>query len=65
VTVTIPRELETAVQRNAQQRQRSVENVVQEALEWYLRMDTEFLDELAAWQEVRDEAVQVVEGTPP
>jgi mRNA-degrading endonuclease toxin of MazEF toxin-antitoxin module len=64
VTVTIPRELETAVQRNAQQRKRSVENVVQEALEWYLRMDTEFLDELAAWQEVRDEAVQVVEGSP-
>ncbi|MEI7903344.1 MAG: hypothetical protein WCK89_24150 [bacterium] len=64
MTVTIPRELETAVQRNAAQRELTVENIVQEALEWYLRMDSKFLDELAAWQEVRDEAVQVIEGTP-
>lgn len=63
VTVTIPAELETAVQRKAEQRQIPVENVVREALEWYLGMDTELFDELAAWQEVRDEAIDVVEGT--
>ena len=50
--------------RKADQRQVPVDNVVQEALEWYLRMNTELLDELAAWQEVRDEAVEIVEGTP-
>jgi predicted transcriptional regulator len=64
VTVTIPTELETALQRQAEQRQISVENVVQEALEWYLQMDAALLDELTAWQEVRDEAAQIVEGTP-
>jgi hypothetical protein len=64
MTVTIPAELETAVQRKAEQQQVPVENVVQEALEWYLRTDSELLDELTAWQEVRDEAVQLVEGTP-
>ncbi len=64
VTVTIPAELETALQRKAEQRQLSLENVVQEALEWYLQMDTELLDEMAAWQEVRDESLQIVEGTP-
>jgi predicted transcriptional regulator len=62
VTVTIPAELETAVQRRAEHRHVSVENVVQEALEWYLQMNMELLDELAAWQEVRDESLQVVEG---
>jgi hypothetical protein len=62
VTVTIPIELEMALKRRAEQRQVPMENVVQEALEWYLQMDTELLDELAAWQEVRDEAVQAIEG---
>jgi hypothetical protein len=60
VTVTIPSELEKAVCRKADERQVPVERVVQEAREWYLRMDAELLDELTAWQEVRDEAVQIV-----
>ena len=64
MTVTIPAELETAVQRKAEQRQVPVDNVVQEALEGYLRMNAELLDELAAWQEVRDEALEIVEGSP-
>ena len=64
MTVTIPAELETAVQRKAEQRQVPVDNVVDQALEWYLRMNTELLDELAAWQEVRDETLEIAEGTP-
>ena len=64
VTVTIPAQLETALLREAEQRQLPVENVVQEALEWYLQMDAGLMDELTAWQEVRDEAVQIAEGTP-
>ena len=63
MTVTIPADLETAVQLKARERQVSVENVVQEALEWYLQVDSELLDELAAWQEVRDEAARGVEGS--
>jgi hypothetical protein len=63
MTVTIPAELEIAVQRRAEQRQVSVENVVQEALEWYLQMSAQLMDELAAWQEVRDEAADIVAGT--
>jgi predicted transcriptional regulator len=62
VTVAIPSELEEAVHRKAEQRRVPVERAVQEALEWYLRVDTELLDELAAWQEVRDEAFEIVEG---
>ena len=50
--------------RKAEQREVSVEKVVQEAIEWYLRMNTGLLDELAAWQEIRDEAMEIVEGTP-
>ena len=64
MTVKIPAELESAVHRKAEQREVSVEKVVQEAIEWYLRMNTGLLDELAAWQEIRDEAMEIVEGTP-
>lgn len=63
MTVTIPSDLETAVEQKAAERQVPVEQVVQEALEWYLRMDGELLDELEAWQEVRDDAARIVEGS--
>ncbi len=65
MTVAIPKELEEAVHRKAEQCQVPIERVVQEALEWYLRTDVELLDELAAWQEARDEALEIVEGPPP
>jgi len=64
MTVTIPSELETAMQQKAVERQVSVEQLVQEALEWYLAMDAKLRDELSAWQEVRDEALEITEGTP-
>ena len=63
MTVTIPQELENAVQRCAEKRQLPVEHLVQEALQWYLRIDPELLDEVAAWQDVRDEALDIVEGS--
>ena len=56
MTVTIPQELELAVQRCAQKRHVPVERLVQEALQWYLQIDPELVNELAAWQDVRDEA---------
>jgi predicted transcriptional regulator len=64
MTVTLPPELEKAIEQTAADRQVSVEVVVREAIEWYLRLDAELLDELAAWQEIRDEASATVEATP-
>jgi hypothetical protein len=63
MSVTLPASLETAVKAKAAQRNVSVEQLVEEALSWYLSADLEFLDELSAWQEVRDEAWGIVEGS--
>lgn len=65
MTVTVPQELEVALQQKAAERKTSVGQLVREALEWYLQMDAELLDELTAWQEVRDEAWDIVEGSSP
>ncbi len=65
MTVKIPEELEAALQQKAAERKTSVGQLVREALQWYLQMDPELLDELTAWQEVRDEAWDVVEGSSP
>ena len=63
MSVTIPPELEKAVKARAEQCRMTVDQLVREALSWYLGADPELLDELSAWQEVRDEARQMVEGT--
>jgi predicted transcriptional regulator len=62
MTVTLPPELEKAIERRAADRQVSVEVVVREAIEWYLRLDAALMDELAAWQETRDEAFELIEA---
>jgi hypothetical protein len=64
MTIPIPAELEQALLLRAQQRQISVESLVNEALAWYLQMEPATLDELTAWQEVRDEALRLVEESP-
>ncbi len=64
MTVTISNELEAAVRRKAEQRHIPVEHMIREALQWYLQIDADLVDELTAWQEVRDEAALVVEGSP-
>ncbi|MBI4601433.1 MAG: hypothetical protein HY721_05655 [Planctomycetes bacterium] len=63
MSVTIPPELEKAVKARADQRRMTVEDLVHEALSWYLGTDWELVDELCAWQEVRDEARRIVEGS--
>ena len=63
MSITIPPELERAVKARADQRKITVEELVREALSWYLNTDSELLDDLSAWQEVRDEARQIVEGS--
>ena len=59
--LAIPIGLERELSERAQQRQMTVETLVREALDWYLRMDAAMLDELSAWQEVRDEELQLAE----
>ncbi len=64
MTVPIPVDLEDALRERAQRLQVSLDDVVREALRWYLQMDAATLDELTAWQEVRDEALRLVEERP-
>lgn len=64
MTVTVPIELEHRLQTTAQQRQTSVDELVRQALEWYLGIEPELLDELDAWQQVRDEAWLAAEELP-
>jgi predicted transcriptional regulator len=64
MTVTIPPEIEHDLAARAERDQTSVESVVRQALAWYLQTDPETIDELEAWQEVRDEALRLVEDGP-
>jgi len=65
VTLVIPHRLEQKLAAEAQQRNVSIETLVSEALDWYLQLDRNVLDELTAWQDVRDEALQIVEEKSP
>lgn len=62
MTILIPPELEQALAARAAERQMSLEALVGEALGWYLQFDAAVMDELDAWQEVRDEALDLIEG---
>jgi len=53
MTLAIPPELERALGNRAAERQISTEDLVREALAWYLQIDVDLLDELSAWQEIR------------
>lgn len=61
MTVPIPPDLQQALAARAAQRQTSVEELVRDALVWYLQLDASLIDEFAGWQEVRDEALRLVE----
>jgi hypothetical protein len=64
MTVPIPPELEQELLRRAQQSRMKVEEVVKAALHLYFHTDPSLLDELDAWQEIRDEALGLVEDSP-
>ena len=64
MTVQIPPELQQALAERAAQRQVSPEDLVREALTWYLQMGDSLLDELDEWQSVRDEAMRIAEQAP-
>ncbi len=61
MTISIPAELEKALLNRAQERQISLDELIREALDWYLQLDPALQDELEAWQEVRDEALGLAE----
>lgn len=63
MTVTIPPELEDELRKRATQQGTTMDDIVREALDWYLRTDPELIDELTAWQEVRDEAWRITDET--
>jgi hypothetical protein len=65
VTCVIPEDIERQLSARAAVRQTTVDQLVVEALSWYLSADDELLEELAAWQRGRDEAASLVEGQDP
>jgi len=65
MAIEIPIDMEQALLARAAKRHSSLEDVIREALDWYLRIEAETIDELAAWQEVRDEALRLVEDATP
>ena len=65
MTVRIPTKLEKALAARAKVRKISLHELVREALVWYMQLEDATVDELNAWQEVRDEALTIVEETHP
>ena len=61
MTITIPMETEANLLSIANARSVSIEFLVQEIIANYLSDDAALADELAAWQEIGDEAIEIVE----
>ena len=61
MTVKIPFKLVKALSARAKDKQISLRELVREALFWYLQLEEATVDELNGWQEVRDEALRLVE----
>lgn len=64
MTITIPADIERQLAARAERERTNIETVVHQALAWYLQTDPDIVDELEAWQEVRDEALKLVEDGP-
>jgi hypothetical protein len=64
MTLPIPPDLQQTLVDRAARRQISPEELVREALTWYFQIDPDLLDELTAWQEIRDEALSLAEEPP-
>jgi predicted transcriptional regulator len=63
MTINLSPEMQQKLGDLSAQRQVPPEELIHEALAWYLQIDPELLDEFAAWQEVRDEAWRLVEDS--
>lgn len=60
--IRLPDQLEQELRTRAAERQTTVEELVRRAVDWYVRFDPLLLDELDAWQDVRDEAWEIIEN---
>ena len=65
MTCSIPLDIEQQLAARAAKRQTTVDQLVLEALNWYLHVEEDTLDELGAWQEIRDEATDLIEDQAP
>lgn len=63
MNVAIPPELQQAVVDHAARYRLTVDEFVREAIIGRMRIEKELMDELDAWQEVRDEALRLVEDS--
>jgi hypothetical protein len=63
--VTLPPELVEALDLRARERQVNIKDVLREAVTWYLALDASLADELQTWQEMRDEALELVDKDGP
>ena len=63
MVISLSADVEQSLKDRAQRLHRSVDDLVNEAVAWYVRLDPDLIDELNAWQEVRDEAWETAEGS--
>ena len=59
--ITVPPELEPELRDRAHDRKVPPEELLREALGWYLKLDPGLVEELHGWQQIRDEALAIVE----
>jgi hypothetical protein len=50
MTITIPAELENNLTKRAARLQIAVDDLVEQALHWYMAIDAELVEEIAAWE---------------
>jgi predicted transcriptional regulator len=65
MTITLPPELERAVTDRAAERKVPPDEIVRQALVWYLQIEPDLLDELTAVEEAHAEALQIIEDSLP
>ncbi len=61
MTITIPNETESNLLTIVNARSLSVDQLVQEIIHQYLADNAALADDLIAWQDIRDEAIETVE----
>lgn len=61
MNISIPEDVQEAISLRATKLGLKPDDLVHQALRWYLAMDDGVLEELDDWQRVRDEALELVE----
>jgi hypothetical protein len=61
MNLTIPPELQEALAARAARQHLSTEEVVRQAIVWYLQTEAALQEELDDWQAIRDEALELID----